>query len=141
METTEAVAQMRIWARGVFSNNHTRRAARKRVPLNVFLESPGKVELSVDCLDAGPLAELTEIAAEVGARRQRSFYGWAVVRALQAARNGRRAIRTPLPQNPFHADIVLPDRAADEREEQKQHAQELADAAHWLPRPGQEKNE
>ena len=38
----------------------------------------------------------------------------------------------------YHADIVLPDKAADEREEQKQHAQELADAAQWLPRPAQE---
>ena len=32
------------------------------------------------------------------------------------------------------ADIVLPDTAAEDREEQKQHAQELADAATWLDR-------
>ena len=141
MGTTEEVAPDENLGRGVFSHNHARRAARKRVPFNVFLEAAGKVNLSVDRLDEGPLTELTAIATAVGARRHGTFCGWAVVRAFRASQNGRRALKTPLPQNPYHADIVLPDRAADEREEQKQHAQELADAAHWLPRPRQEENE
>ena len=138
MGIPKEVAPDESLGRGVFSQNHARRAARNRVPLNVFLEAAGKVNLSVDRLDAGPLPELTAIATDVGARRLRTFYGWAVVRAFRASQNGRRAVKTPPPQNPYHADIVLPEKAADEREEQKQHAQELADAAQWLPRPAPE---
>jgi len=33
--------------------------------------------------------------------------------------------------NPFHADILLPDTAIEDRDEQKQHAQELATEAQW----------
>ena len=49
-----------------------------------------------------------------------------------AAGNGRRVVASPiLDQNPYHADIVLPSVVAEDREEQKRHAQELADMSRW----------
>lgn len=120
--------------RGVFSNSAARRAPR-RITLNVFLERPTVVELSVDRLDGAPPHVAITIAEQVGNGRGKPFFGWAVVVAQQARTNGRRVVGSPLPgENPYHADIVLPGTAAEDREEQKQHAQELADAATWLDR-------
>lgn len=93
------------------------------------------MELSVDRLDVAPPQEAIGIAEQVGNTRSKPFFGWAVVKTQQARMNGRRVVSSPLPgENPYHADILVPDAAADDREEQKQHAQELADAATWLDR-------
>ena len=120
--------------RGVFSGRHRDRAGRARVPHHVFLERRGEARLSVDRLDLAPPEEAIEIAERVAAGRRATFYGWAVVAADRAAANGRRVAATPLPDNPYHADVVLPDIAVEDREEQKRHAQEPADASIWRPR-------
>ena len=67
--------------------------------------------------------------------RDATFYGWALVSADEAGRNARQVISSPVCSNPYHADIVLPEATAEDREEQKRHAQELADASHWRSRP------
>ncbi len=54
----------------------------------------------------------TAIADETAAARDATFYGWAVVSVIPD--NG----------NPYHADIILPELAGEDREEQKRHAQE-----------------
>ncbi|MDE0448077.1 MAG: hypothetical protein OXH96_15545 [Spirochaetaceae bacterium] len=101
----------------------------------MFPERPTVVELSVDRLDLAPPHEAVTIAEQVGHGRGKPFFGWAVVETRLARTNGRRVVSSPLPgENPYHADILLPDTAAEDREEQKQHAQELADAATWLDR-------
>ena len=51
-----------------------------------------------------------------------------------AAASGRQAVASPQLGNPYHADIVLPDPAIEDREEQKRHAQELADSSVWRER-------
>lgn len=78
-----------------------------------------------------------EIADRMATARYRTFYGWAVVTARNASTNGRQVIASPLLDNPYHADIILPDAAVEDREEQKCHAQELADASTWRGRPGE----
>ena len=120
--------------RGVFSGKAARRS-RRSVPHTVFLEQHGKVTISVDRLSVAPRAEALDHARNVAAHRARTFYGWAVVTATRAASSGRRVLATPQEDNPFHADIKLPDSAQDERDDQIQHAQELADAARWRPAP------
>ena len=81
--------------------------------------------------------EAVAIADNVGAARTHSatFYGWAFLTAEEAGRNGRGAIASPFNNNPYHADIRLPELTAEDREEQKRHAQELADASRWRERP------
>ena len=139
MAIPDAVAAGEHIGRGVFSTKHARRAARSRAPLNIFLERPGEVRLSVDRLDVVPRERAIAIANRVGTLRGRTFHGWAVVLTREARLNGRQVEASPLPDNPGHADIVLPNEATDDREEQKRHAQELADAARW--RPAREENE
>jgi len=113
--------------RGVFSSRHAKRAERSRVPLNVFLVEAGKTEISVDRLTFAGLERSTAIADKTAVARNAKFYGWAVVTAEQASDNGRYVIATPRPEhdNPYHADIVLPELTSEDREEQKRHAQEL----------------
>lgn len=120
--------------RDIFSSNQAKRARRGRIPINVFLEREGESLLSVDCLDRALPGEASRIADRVAAGRRRTFYGWAVVDARTAASSGRQVRASAQLDNPYHADIVLPDVAIEDREEQKRHAQELADASIWRAR-------
>ena len=134
MTAGDDIAPEENLGRDVFSNSQARRAGRGRVLINVFLEREGEPELSVDRLDLALPREAVEIADGVAAGRGRTFYGWAVVDAHTAASNGRQVTASPQLDNPYHADIVLPETAAEDREEQKRHAQELADASIWRDR-------
>ena len=118
--------------RGVFSSGAARRS-RRSVPHTVFLERPGNATISVDRLSVAPRNEALDHARNVAAHRARTFYGWAVVTAALASSSGRRVLATPQEDNPFHADIELPDSAQEERDDQVQHARELADASRWRP--------
>ena len=120
--------------RGVFSSTHAKRARRSRIPHHVFLEKEGEIKISVDRLSVAPLSAALALAEKTAASRNASFYGWATVVSNMAESNGRRVISSPKPKqdNPYHADIILPDSVEDDREEQKRHAQELADYSNWL---------
>ena len=138
MTVPDTIAPEEELARGVFSKKHAQRAQPTRVPLHVLLVQEGNVEISVDRLTFAALDnKATDIADEIAAARNATFYGWAVVTAEKAGNNGRRVIASPRPErgNPYHADIVLPELSGEDREEQKRHAQELADASEWRERP------
>jgi len=115
--------------RGVFSSRNAKSAKRGRVPFRVFLERLGNPQISVDRLDLAPLKQLTKNGDTVAAGRNTKFYGWAVVAVQQAESNGRRVNPSPLPNNPYHADIVLPASAVENLDELKIHAQ------NWRMRP------
>lgn len=120
--------------RGVFSSRVARRSHRS-VPHTVFLERPGVPRISVDRLSIAPRAEALDHARNMAEQRDGRFYGWAVLSAELAASSGRRVLATPQKDNPFHADIELPDSAQEERDDQIQHARELADACRWQSVP------
>lgn len=122
--------------RHVFSHRHANRALRSTVPHHVFLIQEGQTRISVDRLSIAPAPDALVLAEANAAVRGRAFYGWATVDAGTARRNDRDVMASPIPgKNPYHGDIVLPDSAAADREEQTRHAQELADASRWRPRP------
>ena len=89
----------------------------------------------MDRLTAAPEEEAVSIAERRAAARGKKFHGWAAVTVADAGTSNRRVAATPQRYNPYHADIILPDLAAEDREEQKRHAQELADASTWRERP------
>lgn len=136
MKIPASIASTEELGRGVFSNRNARRAERSQVPYYVFLERQGEINISVDRLSIAPEDESLEIAEQTGAARNKSFFGWATVTEDCVVRNGRQVVASPIPNtNPYHADIVLPEAAVEDREEQKRHAQELADASSWRRRP------
>ena len=117
----------------------------KKRKFHVFLEVKGKRTLSVDRLDIGPLEYLVLNGEKVAANRkrpdgsQRVFWGWAVITAENASTNGREVVASPQKDNPYHADIILPDispdiTSAENKKRQERHAQQLADRASWRGR-------
>ena len=120
--------------RGVFSSNHAKRARRSRITHHVFLEREGENKISVDRLSIAPSDTALVLAEKTAVSRNASFYGWATLVANKAETNGRKVVSSPMPKqdNPYHADIILPDSVEEDREEQKRHAQELADYSSWL---------
>ena len=119
--------------RHVMSSSQARRAERS-VPHHVFLERVGNPDISVDRLTTLHPDVATANADRLAARRDRTFYGWAVVSAEAAARSERNVRASPTAENAAHADIVLPDLAVEKRDEQIRHARELADESYWQRR-------
>ncbi len=102
----------------------------------IFLTREGQTRISVDRLSVASQSKAPALAQTAVPDRGRKFYGWAAVAACAVRSNGRDVVATPiLGRNPYHGDIVLPDSATVDREEQTRHAQELADASHWRPCP------
>ena len=135
MKLPDNIASEESLGRGVFSSRDSKRASRRRVPYRVFLERDGVIKISVDRLDFEPPNKMAVVADKVAAARRRTFYGWAVLAAKQACEEERRLIADPQLDNPYHANIVLPDFAGEDREEQVRHAQQLADNSRWRERP------
>lgn len=136
MQIPETIAADEELGRGVSSRNSANRARRSLLPINEFLPRQGETHISVDRISIAPLNEALVIADARDGARNRNFYGWAVVSASNAALNGRILGASPILNiNPYHADIILPQNASDDRDEQKRHAQELRDASHWRARP------
>ena len=127
--------------RSVFSNSVARRALRGTIVRDVFLVRLEDDCVSVDRMDYAPVETMASLADARGEGRGAKFYGWATLIA-GAARSGdaecRRTVEaSPLPENRYHANIVLTILGADmeRRDIQKQHALALAKCAKWLPRP------
>lgn len=136
MSVPPEIAPSEKLGRSVFSQKQAKRAARSTVPHYVFLPQEGNTLISVDRLSVAPVSEALALAEANAADRSRAFYGWATVDAATARRNYRDVVASPIAnRNPYHGDIVLPDSAAEDRDEQTRHAQELADASRWQPRP------
>ena len=124
--------------RSVFSRRRRDRARKGNVDLDVFLEREQAESISVDRMDHATVDELAEWSRERGRSREppRQFHGWAVLKVLDAATNGRAVEATPTLQNRCHADILLNVTAGEERRRrQKEHAVELADKSRWLEVP------
>jgi len=122
--------------RSVFSSRDARRARNGRVVPGVFLERLEAVSISVDRMNHAPLPVLADLSKERGRSRGKDFYGWATLTVRDAASNERTVEATPTDVNIYHADIILhlPD-DNERRDQQKQHANELAALAQWRDAP------
>ena len=135
VEIPANVASQEELGRMISSSKSAARARRSRLPFTEFLPPPGRIDISVDRLSIAPADEAFANADGSADARGRTFYGWAVVTAESACGNKRRVVASPIPDtNPYHADIILPEHVTGDREEQKRHAQELADLSRWHDR-------
>ena len=141
----EEIRDDEILGRSVFSGSAAERGKRKGVIIrNIFQVRPEDDSISVDRMDYESDETMASLADIRGKGRGATFYGWATLSADDAARAGdaefRRTVEaSPLPENPYHANIVMTipaDLAKKERRDiQKQHAVALAACAKWRPRP------
>ena len=87
-------------------------------------------------MNHAPLPVLADLSKERGRGRGKDFYGWATLTVRDAVSNGRTVEATPTDVNIYHVDIILhlPD-DNERRDQQKQHANELAALAQWRDAP------
>lgn len=109
-----------------------RSSKHRSLPKHLFVPARG-TSASVDRLtiasNQDAMQELIELAKQQCTQSGRNFYGWAVLAAAEVSQNKRTVIASPQDDNPYHADIVLPEEAAHDQIAIGRHAQELADAA------------
>lgn len=101
--------------RSVFSGCGATRARRSRIPAAVFLEIQGESKISVHRLRVVPPDEATKIAVAIN--RNANFYGWAFLIVSSARDNEWKELASPLENNSYHADIVIPEAGVEDREE------------------------
>ena len=125
--------------RSIFSSRQSRTAANTGVPFQVFLERAGQREISIDRLTLAPPADAAANALRAAAQRNppRNFYGWAVVVAQHIRNAGCAVMASPLPDNRYHADIILPDDAVGDADAQREYAIKMAGMSRWRPYPPQ----
>jgi hypothetical protein len=132
---SSVVSPSEALGRGIFDSRKAKNARRGTILPGVFRERSGIHQLSVDRLSFGCHEEISSVHDME--RPGQKFHGWAVISAESASQSGRTVVARPIePQNPYHAEIVLPDMTGlDADEEQDQHALNLAMMAKWLSRP------
>lgn len=123
----------------MYSRTSAKRASRAKPVPEVFLVRPDDNRISVDRMDHAERSEMARLATVRGRGRGnggKDLQGWAVLSVRDAATNGRTVTPSPLPDNPFHADIYLnlPD-DGERRDMQKQHSVDLAARASWEEPP------
>ena len=132
------VSEWEELGRGVFSRSHRRRAANTgMIPYQVFLERVGERTISVDRVSRATPEDAAANARRVAEQRvpARNFYGWAIVSVEDVRGLGLNVVDSPYPENPYHADIILPSSAAESRDEQEHYAWDLARVANWRAAP------
>ncbi len=121
--------------RAIFSSKGFNKS--KKIRYHVFFRKDDQ-SLSVDRFDFCSIKDLTDIQDKNAEQRsknesqKRSFYGWAKIQAVHASASRRQLHATPLKDNPYHADIILPKNI--DRDTERMHAKELAFHSKWTLR-------
>ena len=137
--------------RAIFSRGQAQRAILENTDHKIFLVQKGEQFISIDRFFSSYLEKLTEIQDKNAQKRseietqkwhkgelkqenqpkRRSFYGWASLAALDARQDNRQVQPDPIRENPYHANIILPE---DTHDEYILHAKALAAKSEWVER-------
>lgn len=122
-------------ARCVFSRKDARRVRAGKVPLRLFDKWPNG-RLSVFRLSKAT-SDQAMSAAKMMARTRTppTPQGWAFLTAGILEDHGLRAEASPVKDNCFHADIVLPDVARDQEKGWMPYVLDLLRYVEWEPLP------
>lgn len=119
--------------RRITDTKKAERAASGRIIPPVFKDRSG--EISIDRLDYPDERALIPQLLATDKETGREIKGWAVVLAEDASKDGRETISSPLADNPFHGEILIPPEQFEDMEKRKEHFGDLAKASVWLVRP------
>ena len=117
------------------SFHQLRTKGKVNVRASKFEPSTNTNEISVNRMDIAP----TTILAQIGARNANSvgkkFWGWYTLTAEDIKEVGCNVKPTPLKENPYHADIVIPVilETDDRKNAIREYARDLAYRAEFLP--------
>ena len=115
--------------RGSFSTKDVNKSGKIRYSLFFYKE---KDTISVDRLFDFCLEKLAAIQDGHAQERKQKFYGWASIKALDAKKNRRKVQSSPIENNPYHANIILPKNIEDD--DRRSFAKELAFYSKWVER-------
>ena len=102
-------------------------------------------ELSVNRVSAaqerGEIADLVSIILQRGTSGKRRFQGWGMLSVRQITNKGFKVQADPapaigqMPENPYHALVILPETALHDLSERNQHIRYLSELAaeNWKP--------
>lgn len=105
-------------------------AKQASLPLRVFRHRC-RFEVSVDRLRQDYFWAVNDIAQKYDQGRCRRFFGWAVVTQETIASAGHDFVASCQPDNPFHADIVLPKCVLQSKQQYDDAIYGLAAEAWW----------
>lgn len=123
MTPTDRCDPLETIGRRLFTRDHINR--RGKVNYRAFY-FPGHSKLSVDRLDGAPTGFLEDLAKKSATKRKQKFHGWAGRRTVLVETGGIAVVPSPIkdhptePDNPYHADIVLPESVKDNRARKEQ---------------------
>ena len=129
-------------AREEWSRRSARRSFRKRiqkmrerVPVARFMPPKNSNEISVNRLDLTSDEEMASIGVRNARNLEKEFWGWYVLTARDVEEEGCAVRSSPLLDNPYHADIVLPVPldAEDRKNALREYAMGLAYRAAFQP--------
>ena len=129
-KTSENIKDDDLLGRAVFSSRRMKRAKKGFVDFHAFFRK-GSNNISVDRFGFCSDKTLTKIQNKNAKLRVQddkcSFYGWLqmTVNTARGVEKERTVKATPTQDNPYHADIVLPNTVTDDFE-RKAHAKEIA---------------
>jgi len=106
-------------------------SSKAKDPINakVFRDRFGELEVSIDRLDTADLVALADLHDK--ARGGGRFKGWGVLTAAQIRSASCEIVEAPLPENPWHANIVFPEASKADEDQWKQISVTLAAMARW----------
>ena len=106
-----------------------------RVQVNRFKPPDNSCELSVDRMEHAALGKLAELAEKNTTRQNASLRGWYTLSATDVAEAKCNVQSSPFPENPYHANIVIPVNlgTADSRDALIEYARDLAYRADFEP--------
>ena len=130
---TDEVAESEELSRGILDSTVAKKARKEEMLPSAFMEREGVCTVSVFRTSIASDVEVVRIGERMARDRgpSRTIYGWFVVSARNAALMGRRLEATKVEGNPYHADIVLPDKDCMDNLRKLQHAQSLASHSEW----------
>ena len=127
------IAETERLGRGVFRSRDANRVRpRSRFYKDAFSAGP----MSVDRLDYADIPKLREIHDDEAIRRPsvNNFYGWYAFHAELAFGLGMDVHFTPTEENPWHAEIVLPQDDRDDEDALLSYYVKLASESTWVGR-------
>lgn len=116
--------------RQVSSSTYISKLKRGDVPPVLFVRE-GSPEVSTDRLHSDYFPDVANSETDFHKNRGRTFYGWAVISQDKLSQIGLAATPSPTPDNPYHADIILPLSPEPDRHEIYPYAVKLAAKASW----------
>ena len=126
-----------LLGRAVVTRTQANSCRRGTVLASVF-SYPGNFKLSVDRIDKMTSDdEAVRHGEHIASLRgdNRSFYGWALLTKPKVLAEGCECRSSPVPDNFWHADILMPEDAAHDPGMHEVHAAGLARRSWWRDRP------